>query len=147
MKKTYPLAGFPNVLDILRKAGYAYFKDPLSGEESFVVRLTAGFYPRFHLYVENDGTSIVFNLHLDQKQPSYGEGTKHSGEYDGPVVENEMRRIESWIKSAFKHLNDDTSEHTRDTDQSKRQGKATKSWWRRVLGLGQKPKRDTRVER
>lgn len=82
-----------NTLVAIRRCGYAQFRDPRSGDESFTRRLGTGFYPRFHLYVEEHDDMLVLNLHLDQKQPSYGVGHMHSGEYDGPTVENEAARI------------------------------------------------------
>lgn len=81
----------PDVL--LRRAGYTPFRDPKSGEDSYVRRLGTHFYPRFHLYVVTEGDQLRLNLHLDQKQPSYQGFTKHSGEYDGPTIEAEADRI------------------------------------------------------
>lgn len=80
-------------LVVLRRAGYTEFRDPRTGETSYVRRLGTNFYPRFHLYLQSEGAELRLNLHLDQKQPSYGSYTKHSGEYDGPVVEAEAARI------------------------------------------------------
>lgn len=97
MKRIYRQQDIPNPLDVLRKAGYSYFVDPKTNEESFVLRLTAGFYPRFHLYLEFERNTISFNLHLDQKKASYKGTSAHAGEYDGPAVEREMQRIEGWI--------------------------------------------------
>ncbi|MFA5946692.1 MAG: hypothetical protein WC813_01570 [Patescibacteria group bacterium] len=102
MKKAYPATVVQNPLAVLRKAGYSPFRDPQTGEESFVIRLTPEFYPRFHLYVEGDASSVSFNLHLDQKKPSYGEGHAHSGEYDGPTIEKEMARINGWVNHEAK---------------------------------------------
>ncbi len=82
----------------IRRCGYAQFRDPRSGDFSYTRRLGTGFYPRFHLYVEERDDVIMLNLHLDQKQPSYGAGHMHSGEYDGPAVENEAARIVSTLK-------------------------------------------------
>lgn len=101
MNLRYPKSQVLNPLDILRKAGYAPFTDPKTGSESFVLRLTSGFYPRFHLYLNDKGDEIEFSLHLDQKKPSYGTNHMHSGEYDGPTVEKEMARIEKWIKASI----------------------------------------------
>ena len=67
-------------------------------------------YPRFHLYVmeksfgaaasQDKLNTFVFNLHLDQKKPSY-EGQKgHSGDYDGDVVEGETERIKNILEIA-----------------------------------------------
>ena len=78
---------------VLRRAGYVPFRDPRSGEESYVRRLGTHFYPRFHLYVEEPDGQLRLNLHLDQKQPSYHGFKKHSGEYDGQVVEAEAERL------------------------------------------------------
>lgn len=86
-----------NLLDALRRAGYVPFRDPKSGEHSFVCRLGPDFYPRFHLYLHEDDQWITFSLHLDQKQASYAGSHMHSGEYEGEHVEREMERIRGWI--------------------------------------------------
>ena len=44
----------------------------------------------------NEEDEIVFDLHLDQKKPSYVGTKAHGGEYDGPTVEKEMSRIAGW---------------------------------------------------
>ncbi len=72
-----------------RKCGYFPLKN------SYVRRLGTHFYPRFHLYVGEDKNNYILNLHLDQKRPSYGNQTAHSGEYDGEVVEEEAKRIKN----------------------------------------------------
>lgn len=99
MKLVYQHAQINNPVEILRKAGYAHFVDPKTNEESWVLRLTAGYYPRFHLYLEAQNNEIHFNLHLDQKKASYSGTSKHAGEYDGPTVEREVLRLEGWILS------------------------------------------------
>ncbi|PIT86230.1 MAG: hypothetical protein COU33_04325, partial [Candidatus Magasanikbacteria bacterium CG10_big_fil_rev_8_21_14_0_10_43_6] len=68
-------------------------------EESYVRVLSRGGYPRFHCYVEVLETGFRINLHLDQKRPSYGEHTAHSGEYDGAVVEREAERLQGMMQS------------------------------------------------
>lgn len=47
---------------------------------------------------END--RLIFSLHLDQKFASYEKSGshKHSGEYDGKVVEKELERIKNILK-------------------------------------------------
>lgn len=77
----------------LRRAGYFELRDRNTEQTSYVRRLRTNFYPRFHLYVEETIAGLRLNLHLDQKQPSYGQYTKHSGEYDGPAVETELERL------------------------------------------------------
>lgn len=86
-----------NPLEALRRAGYFPFRDPKSGEESFVCRLGADFYPRFHLYLAERGDVLTFSLHLDQKHASYGGSHLHNGEYEGEHIEQEMERIRGWI--------------------------------------------------
>jgi hypothetical protein len=80
---------------LLQRAGYVQFLDPNTKETSYVRKLTANFYPRFHCYIElMEGEPGFFvNLHLDQKHVSYEGSNKHSGEYDGEVVLNEAKRM------------------------------------------------------
>jgi len=84
-----------NPRQLLRRCGYAEFVDPRTGETSYVRRLSNGFYPRFHAYLERKEDGFQVNIHLDQKQASYHGHTKHSGEYEGEVVEREGERIKA----------------------------------------------------
>jgi hypothetical protein len=86
-----------SVDDIMRTIGYqpAYFQK--KGETSIVRQIGRNDYPRFHLYIKENGNSFVFNVHLDQKKPSYEGSTGHSGDYDGPVVEGEGERIKNLL--------------------------------------------------
>jgi len=77
---------------LMQKCGFAPSKNR-EGEESFVRALGVGGYPRFHVYLDSVDEGLIFKLHLDQKKPTYGEGTAHSGEYEGEVVEKEAARI------------------------------------------------------
>lgn len=54
-------------------------------------------FPRFHVYIEDQGESVIFDLHLDQKRPSYEGSSMHSGEYDGTAVEREAARIRGFV--------------------------------------------------
>ncbi|MCK5084593.1 MAG: hypothetical protein KAQ64_02985 [Candidatus Pacebacteria bacterium] len=80
-----------NINNFMRKCGYAPFHD------SYIKVLSGSGYPRFHIYVNDQNDQYVLNLHLDQKRPSYGKQTAHSGEYDGKVVEGEGERIENLV--------------------------------------------------
>ncbi|KKR04678.1 MAG: hypothetical protein UT32_C0027G0002 [Parcubacteria group bacterium GW2011_GWC2_39_14] len=85
---------------LIRRAGYGEHRDRHTPQKSYTRRLTPEFYPRFHVYIEEHGNNVCFNLHLDQKRPSYGGDTSaHSGEYEGPVVEREGERIREFIKN------------------------------------------------
>jgi len=76
-----------NINNFMRKCAYAPFHD------SYIKVLSGSGYPRFHIYINENENQYVLNLHLDQKRPSYGKQTAHSGEYDGKVVEDEADRI------------------------------------------------------
>jgi len=80
----------------IRRCGYGLHKTR-NGEVSYVKRVHRDWYPRFHVYVLEDKEKIVFNLHLDQRQPVYAGVTAHAGEYDGEVVEREAERIKKFI--------------------------------------------------
>lgn len=75
-----------------RRIGYIPQKTTESGESAFIRPIQRDF-PRFHLYVKEGVEEFTFNLHLDQKKPSYGRETAHSGEYDGELVTEESKRI------------------------------------------------------
>ena len=80
-----------NINNFMRKCGYAFF------HSSFIRVLAGSGYPRFHIYVNENENQYVLNLHLDQKRPSYGKQTAHSGEYDGKVIEDETDRIMDFL--------------------------------------------------
>ncbi|MBI3337486.1 MAG: hypothetical protein HY005_02590 [Candidatus Staskawiczbacteria bacterium] len=97
-----------SINDIMRQIGYApsYFQK--ANEFSIVRKVTRNDYPRFHLYIkekffvalapQDKLNTFVFNLHLDQKKPSYKGSHAHSGEYDGDMVESEAKRIKDLLK-------------------------------------------------
>ncbi|MCR4311853.1 MAG: hypothetical protein NUV56_01080, partial [Candidatus Uhrbacteria bacterium] len=103
-------------------------RDPVTHEDSFVLRLTPEFYPRFHLYVQDaPNRDIIFSLHLDQKKPSYGSGAAHAGEYSGPIIETEMRRIDSWVRQV---LREEGQTAPADVKRANNAGKTTqRPWW------------------
>jgi hypothetical protein len=127
MKRVYTHEELPNPLAALRRAGYSPFKDPQTGDESFIIRLTSEFYPRFHLYAEQAKGGLSLNIHLDQKKPSYGAGHAHGGEYDGDILEREMGRIDSWIK-AEKKSRVAPSEH-----EQKKKPQTKRPWWQKMF--------------
>ena len=88
-----PVSDGLNPVDVIKRAGYGLVNDRNAREVSYARRLGSGFYPRFHIYISGQ----TVNLHLDQKQASYEGSSAHSGEYDGPAVENEAERISGFI--------------------------------------------------
>lgn len=83
-----------NLPNLLRKLGY----HPSKFNDSFIRLLGRENYPRFHLYIKHQGTSLNFSLHLDQKKASYQGQTAHSGDYDNSLVLEEKNRILSLLK-------------------------------------------------
>ena len=109
------------VAEVSREIGYLIIDTNPNGQYNMVRKLAGQHYPRFHAYVKSrpagrgssmaptssrvhdlvgtspsgQGNDFNFSLHLDQKQPSYEtKGVHaHSGEYFGPVVEEEADRI------------------------------------------------------
>jgi hypothetical protein len=83
--------------NFLRQAGYSYMENKKTGQGSFARPFGNNNYPRFHIYVIEDGDQLIFNTHLDQKQASYEGTSAHSGEYDSPLVKQELDRLRSLL--------------------------------------------------
>ncbi len=78
---------------LARQIGYILQKSTDRSETAFIRPLMGGEFPRFHLYVAEEGENFILNLHLDQKQSKYAGSAAHGGEYDGELVEQEAARI------------------------------------------------------
>ena len=88
-----------NINTLVRQFGYKPLGYTDKGELNCVRPLGAN-YPRFHIYIKEGGDSIRFNIHLDQKRPSYEGSTAHSGDYDSDIVKEEAKRIQAMLASA-----------------------------------------------
>ena len=87
-----------NPVNNLRRLGYS-FQRHLESEMSFIRPLAAAGYPRFHMYVKINETSMLINIHLDMKKETYGENTRHHGEYKNEgVLKEEVRRLKSLLE-------------------------------------------------
>ncbi len=86
-----------NIYVLMRKVGYHFQGKNEEKSEMIFLRPAKG-YPRFHIYLKVDSNNLIFNLHLDQKRPSYKGTTAHSGEYRGKIVEQEITRIKQILK-------------------------------------------------
>ena len=87
-----------NPVSLLRRAGYT-FQRRERDEMSFVRPLARSGYPRFHMYAHLEGSTLIVNFHLDQKRETYGEGTRHHGEYeDEGALKVEATRIQQLLK-------------------------------------------------
>jgi len=86
-----------SVVEVSREISYLIIDN--NGEQINMVRkLTGQNYPRFHVYLKQQGYDFIFSLHLDQKKPSYQGSHAHSGEYFGPLVEEEADRIKQTLQ-------------------------------------------------
>ena len=83
-----------SVSEIARRIGYIIIDNNGLGEHNLVKKIHFDNFPRFHIYLKQQGEVFLFSLHLDQKKPSYGSSHAHNGEYFGPVVEAEADRIQ-----------------------------------------------------
>lgn len=63
----------------------------------FVRRVEISEYPRFHIYLKEEGDGFILNLHLDQKWASYAGNRAHSGEHEGELIEKEAERVKEII--------------------------------------------------
>ena len=108
----------------LRRAGYGYIRDRRTGHDSYVRRFTTDFYPRLHMYFEERGEQIIFNLHLDQKQASYAGAHTHNADYDGEVVGREIGRLKSFITHNVERVSHDAVEYKKEEKNG---------WWRRFF--------------
>ncbi|MBU4466475.1 hypothetical protein L6250_02570 [Candidatus Parcubacteria bacterium] len=86
-----------NIANLARILGYRLLKG--TNDEFNLVRPLGRDYPRFHVYLKEDNGFLDFNLHLDQKRPSYSKQTMHSGEYDGELILGEQQRIQKILSS------------------------------------------------
>ena len=83
-----------NIYNLMRKIGYRFQeKNKSKAELIFIKPLAGNDYPRFHIYLKIKDKSLIFNLHLDQKKPTYEGAPAHAGEYEGEIVEKESERI------------------------------------------------------
>lgn len=84
---------------LMRHCGYFPIHDRKSNADSFVRKLSAQRYPRFHLYLSRIKNEVVFDLHLDQNVNLYENQTAHNADYDSAEVKQELARIYQIIKA------------------------------------------------
>ena len=134
-----------------QRAGFARIFDNRRGQESFVRRLGNYHYPRLHVYINEAGERITFDMHLDQKQASYSGSHMHNADYDGPVVETEINRLRELVAEAAVPLAaiqpDKVLEKINGRDQQRDQvyndnesqsfvnEDDHRPWWKRILGV------------
>jgi hypothetical protein len=88
MNAKFPIARLGNPRVFFTRLGYH-----LERNGSYAKRAGPGTFPRYHVYVEVQGEQVKVSVHLDAKAPTYEGTSAHAGEYDGPLIEEEMQRI------------------------------------------------------
>ena len=84
-----------NPVNMLRRLGYSFQRQE-GGEMSFIRPFSASGYPRFHMYVKAEGSNMTISIHLDMKKETYGEDTRHHGEYENSgALADEVRRLKA----------------------------------------------------
>lgn len=89
-----------NPTNTMRRLGYIFqHKVEESGEMSFIRPMGSSGYPRFHIYARLNGSDLTLNIHLDQKRGTYGEDTRHHGEYENSgALKEEVRRLKTFLE-------------------------------------------------
>ncbi len=86
----------PTVL--MRRLGYKPWRDPRSGKESFIRRMGASFYPRFHINCHyNQENILIIDLHFDARRPMHTKGIRCYEDEESEVVKREDARIKQYI--------------------------------------------------
>ena len=86
-----------NPVSLLRRAGYT-FQRKEENDMSFILPLASAGFPRFHIYASVSGLDLIINIHLDQKKETYGNDTRHHGEYENEgALQRETERIRGII--------------------------------------------------
>ena len=83
-----------NEINLMRKLGYKHWENPKSRSTGYIRRLTAAFYPRFHVHVEYDENAVpVIDLHMDWRRPMHKKGQRSFEDSESDTVQEEARRI------------------------------------------------------
>lgn len=102
MRLNFSKSVIGNAATFIRRCGYGEYYDKKLGKVSYMKRARIqDMFPRFHVYIEEVSDEVVFDLHLDQKRPSYEGSSMHSGEYEGGAVEREAGRIRSHVAQSM----------------------------------------------
>ena len=93
MKFVLPIKN-QNALTIMRHLGY----HPHPKNKSFIRRIGANLFPRFHVYINDNPSGLEIKMHLDQKGVCYTGQTAHSGDYeDNQALDQEKERIINFL--------------------------------------------------
>lgn len=98
MKNFVIKKGAYHSLMIMRRLGYAPYTNR-QGVDSFVRRVHGAEFPRYHLYVNNESENeMICSVHIDQRAPSYQGTHAHGGDYDSPLTDAEIERLQAFTQ-------------------------------------------------
>lgn len=87
-----------NPVSLLRRAGYIFQRRERE-EMSFIRPFSTSGFPRFHIYVKIENFQMTINIHLDVKKETYGQETRHHGEYKNEgILAEEVERIKNILR-------------------------------------------------
>lgn len=81
----------------MRKIGY-HFVSQNKENYNFIKPVGGDAFPRFDIYLRIEDGNLAISLHLDQKRPIYKGTPAHQGEYEGDLVDKEIKRIKELLK-------------------------------------------------
>lgn len=91
-----------NPIDLLRRAGYVFQRHVDKNEMSFIKPLARSGYPRFHIYTRIKSNNLLINIHLDHKKETYGDATRHHGEYEeSRILREEVERLKQMLNNDY----------------------------------------------
>ena len=91
-----------SITDIAKLIGYSELKFHKKGICSMLKKLGNLSYPKFHLYGERENGSILFRLHIDQKETPRESLLNKLDVYSNDEVREEAIRIQGIIKKSIK---------------------------------------------
>lgn len=98
MKIKFERKSIGNPLTVLRRCGYKPWRDPRTGKESFIRRVSAAFYPRFHVLTYYKENLFIIDLHFDARRPMHRRGIRSYEDEESETVRQEAERIKQLIE-------------------------------------------------
>jgi hypothetical protein len=87
------------IYNLMRDLSYHFIEqDERTGELNFTHPIRDNAFPRFHAYLKITEENFIFNIHLDQRGPIYRGVAAHEGEYSGPLIDEEAKRIKQFFE-------------------------------------------------
>jgi hypothetical protein len=86
------------IYNLMRNLSYHFIEqDERTGELNFTHPIRGNAFPRFHAFLTIRADEIIINIHFDQRAPVYRGTVAHEGEYSGPLLDEEAKRIKQFF--------------------------------------------------